>query len=85
MMSLGAISGATTYYPPLPSPRLSKLYLKSVQKGGGEDQVHKVKGVGYWYKGFGDARGSVSMMQGDGSITELGRIMEVAMLGFNLA
>jgi hypothetical protein len=30
-------------------------------------------------------RGFVSGMQGDGSTTELGGIMEVAMLGFDLA
>jgi hypothetical protein len=57
-------------------------------------QAYKAKGVGYGYK-WGQfwiqkglsikSRGSVSRMQGDGSITEPCEIMDVAMLGFDLA
>ena len=57
-------------------------------------EAYKAKGVGYGYK-WGQnldtkgviykIRGSISRMQGDGSVAEPCEIMKVAMLGFDLA
>ena len=49
-------------------------------------QAHKAKKVGPQNQGgrFWATKGLVEGMQGDDSTTELGGIMEVAMLGFDL-
>ena len=87
---MGAISDATTYWPPLPPHRVGKRFhpiLGWFKVGLGwlvnAYSNHSIHGE-EWFKPT-KPRESVPRMQGDRSTTEPSGIMKVAMLDFDLA